>query len=186
MKNLIPLLCAILLCSNIFSQDCSYSRNEKDEFTGERTTITRTKALYSAPFYHNGERYNNDWDYVQCLGIYENGTRYLVVALTLKYQFKILTGDLLYLKNDDKVVKLSCFKDSYATQGITGAPEYWIAQLVVKLDEEEIWKNLISNRFDRIRISFREIPSGRESHKDYNIKYEYRDNIASILKCINF
>ncbi len=166
MKHVIFFL-LLALSTGAQAQDaCRFDVNKKDDFTGERTSITRAERLAVQV---DGNAYFQ--------AVYEEGKYFLRVKLSLNKPFLMPKGNQLWIMlNDDNVMKINAMTEGDGTRAV-GKTSSYEATFDLKLSEDQ-WQILKSNSVKQMRFIF------SEGFYDLKVKPEKSKLLQQLMTCV--
>ncbi len=146
--------------------DCQFDLNKKDDFTGERSSITRASRLAVQV---DGNAYFQ--------AVYEEGDYFLRVKLSLNKPFVMPKGNQVWIMlNDDNVLKINAMTEGDGSRAV-GKTNSYEATFDLDLSDDQ-WQILKSNPVKRMRFIF------TEGFYDLKVKPEKAGLLQHLMTCV--
>ncbi|MCH8904477.1 MAG: hypothetical protein IIA45_11245 [Bacteroidetes bacterium] len=168
--KLLIIISALLLSKLASGQDCEYSVNEIDEFTGQKKLKTELELIYMNLGFGRGQEAFKIWVMASRI----DSSEYLKFMFSNKEGFKHTMGIVIMIKLENgEIVKL-VLRDDPAEH----YSDYWYYRIAIYSKKEEDWEKLKASPIAKIRIY------SRENFKDYELKELSSLKLGNAIKCL--
>ena len=141
MKTFLALL-SFFVTITLYSQDCNYTKNKVDDFTGERIIQTQEK---------NMVRVDMSGNFIRMSALKIDDQRFLDVTIYSMQVFSIKKNNALMIRTEDgEVVELKFTGGVVADYKGSGNMTQWFASNLIPLNKE-LYDKLKSVRPDKMR-----------------------------------
>jgi hypothetical protein len=165
MKNIFILF--VFLPVFCFSQNCKYSRNEVDEFTGKSIQTTKQVIVYTGLFGGLGYKFTKI-----------NNSRYLEMGYSALSIITIEKGDaLMFILGNGEKIELSAIESKVATPYTSQSSTIWGIEMDYFISENDLLK-MINSPISKLRIYT------KQGYVDKEVRENKAFKIQEAAKCI--